>query len=75
MKPRTYDGTSDWSDYLAHFERVAEYNGWDEYEKLGGQRQNPCSVAFGKDRATFGPDASRCNTSQTNQVYIHLDLI
>ena len=34
MKPQTYDGTSDWPDYLLRFEMVAKYNGWDEREKL-----------------------------------------
>ena len=34
MKPQTYDGTSDWLNYLTHFENVAKYNGWDEYDKL-----------------------------------------
>ena len=34
MKPQTYDGTSDWPNYLTQFELVATYNGWDEDEKL-----------------------------------------
>ena len=34
MKPQTYDGTSDWLNYLTHFENVAKYNGWDEHDKL-----------------------------------------
>ena len=34
IKPLPYDGTSDWSHYLTHFEIVATLNGWDEHEKL-----------------------------------------
>jgi hypothetical protein len=32
-KPATYDGTGNWSDYLVHFEIVAEINKWEEGEK------------------------------------------
>ena len=29
-KPGKYDSTADWSDYLKHFERVAQWNGWSD---------------------------------------------
>ena len=31
--PEKYDGTADWSDYLKHFERVAQWNGWSDNVK------------------------------------------
>ena len=33
IKPATYDGTSSWVDYKAHFDVCAELNGWSEQEK------------------------------------------
>ena len=33
MKCDLYDGTTSWSDFLAHFERIAHYNGWEDEEK------------------------------------------
>ena len=33
IKPATYDGTSSWVDYKAHFDVCAELNGWSEKEK------------------------------------------
>ena len=33
MKPATYDGSSSWLDYKAHFEVCAELNGWSNKEK------------------------------------------
>ena len=33
MKPATYDGTSSWIDYKAHFEACCEINKWTEREK------------------------------------------
>ena len=30
FKPDTYDGTSDWTEYLIYFDQVAELNGWDD---------------------------------------------
>jgi hypothetical protein len=32
-KPATYDGTTEWRDYLVQFEMVAELNRWDERTK------------------------------------------
>ena len=33
LKPDTYDGTSDWTEYVIYFDQVAELNGWDEETK------------------------------------------
>ena len=33
MKPRTYDGTSSWSNYLIQFNLIADYYRWTEYDK------------------------------------------
>ena len=33
QKPEKFDGSSDWSDYLNHFEMVSLWNGWSEEEK------------------------------------------
>ena len=33
IKPATFDGTSHWSDYKAHFDACAELNGWNDKEK------------------------------------------
>ena len=32
-KPEKYGGTTDCSDYLKHFERVAQWNGWSDNDK------------------------------------------
>jgi hypothetical protein len=32
-KPDHFDGNSDWSDYLKHFEAVSTWNGWNDMEK------------------------------------------
>ena len=32
-KPEKFDGTADWSDYLKHFEKVAQWNGLSDYDK------------------------------------------
>ena len=46
-EPQTYDGTSDFKDYILHFEQVAIWNKWSDIEKaqqlvmcLRGQAQN-----------------------------------
>ena len=46
-EPQTYDGTSDFTDYILHFEQVAIWNKWSDIEKaqqlimcLRGQAQN-----------------------------------
>ncbi|MEW8542943.1 MAG: retroviral-like aspartic protease family protein, partial [Candidatus Thiodiazotropha sp.] len=33
VKPATFDGTGSWLDYKAHFDAVAEINGWDQTQK------------------------------------------
>ncbi|XP_060590432.1 uncharacterized protein LOC132745500 [Ruditapes philippinarum] len=33
MKPATYDGTCEWTNYKAHFDACATLNGWNENEK------------------------------------------
>lgn len=33
LKPDTYDGESDWLDYMRHFEKVSIWNGWNDEEK------------------------------------------
>ena len=33
MRPREYDGKERWEDYIQHFERIAEVNGWAESDK------------------------------------------
>ena len=33
VKPATFDGTGSWLDYRAHFDAVAEINGWSNTEK------------------------------------------
>ena len=33
IRPETYDGTSDWGEYLTYFEQLAELNQWDEERK------------------------------------------
>ena len=33
VKPATFDGTGSWLDYKAHFDAVAEINGWNQTEK------------------------------------------
>lgn len=33
VKPATFDGTGSWLDYKAHFDAVAEINGWNQTER------------------------------------------
>ena len=33
QKPEKFDGSSDWADYIKHFEMVSLWNGWREDEK------------------------------------------
>ena len=33
MKPATYDGSSSWTNYKAHFEACAALNSWDDHQK------------------------------------------
>ena len=33
IKPATYDGTVNWTDFKAHFDACAEINGWTDKEK------------------------------------------
>ena len=33
QKPEKFDGSSDWADYIKHFEMVSIWNGWREHEK------------------------------------------
>ena len=33
LKPDSYDGTTDWSEYQIYFEQLAELNCWDDYTK------------------------------------------
>ncbi|KRZ05177.1 hypothetical protein T11_5140 [Trichinella zimbabwensis] len=47
--PEQYDGSSDWDEWLEHFEDVAAVNGWSEAEKL---RWLPLSLSQ-KARSTF----------------------
>ena len=44
-KPEKYDGTADWSDYLKHFERVAQWNGWSDNDKAAQLSMNLTGVA------------------------------
>ena len=44
-KPEKYDGTADWSDYLKHFERVAQWNGWSDNDKAAQLSMNFTGVA------------------------------
>ena len=44
-KPEKYDGTSDWTDYLKHFEIVATWNGWSEMEKAAQLSMSMTGVA------------------------------
>ncbi|KRZ73166.1 hypothetical protein T10_5700 [Trichinella papuae] len=47
--PEQYDGSSDWDEWLEHFEDAAAVNGWSEAEKL---RWLPLSLSQ-KARSTF----------------------
>ena len=44
-KPEKYDGTADWSDYLKHFERVAQWNGWSDNDKAAQLSMSLTGVA------------------------------
>ena len=44
-KPERYDGTGDWSDYLRHFQKVADWNGWNEVEKAAQLSMNLSGLA------------------------------
>ena len=44
-KPEKYDGTSDWTDYLKHFEIVAIWNGWSEMEKAAQLSMSMTGIA------------------------------
>lgn len=33
ITPQCYEGSTDFRDYIVHFERVADWNKWDSYEK------------------------------------------
>lgn len=32
-EPQTFDGVTDFQDYILHFEQVAKWNGWNDHEK------------------------------------------
>ena len=44
-KPEKYDGTVDWSDYLKHFEKVVQWNGWSDNEKAAQLSMSLTGVA------------------------------
>ena len=45
FKPEKFDGTADWSDYLKHFEAVAQWNTWTPEEKAVQLSMNLTGVA------------------------------
>ncbi|XP_048248089.1 uncharacterized protein LOC125377963 [Haliotis rufescens] len=56
-QPDTFDGkTSDWQDYMVHFEQVTNWNGWNEQEKAqqlsmslrGAAQKMLSSLTFGQ---------------------------
>ena len=44
-KPEKYDGCSDWSDYLRHFQKVADWNEWNDREKAAQLSMNLSGLA------------------------------
>ena len=45
FRPERYDGTTDWADYLKHFEMVAAWNGWSPLEKAAQLSMNLTHIA------------------------------
>ena len=45
FRPERYDGTTDWGDYLKHFEIVAAWNGWSPLEKAAQLSMNLTHIA------------------------------
>ena len=44
-KPEKYDGSTDWTDYLKHFEIVSQWNGWSDLEKAAQLSMSMTGVA------------------------------
>ena len=44
-KPEKYDGCSDWSDNLRHFQKVTEWNEWNDHEKAAQLSMNLSGLA------------------------------
>ena len=44
-KPEKFDSTADWSDYLKHFEKVAQWNVWSDNNKAAQLSMSLTAVA------------------------------
>ena len=44
-KPKKYDGSTDWTDYLKHFEIVSQWNGWSDLKKAAQLSMSMTGVA------------------------------
>ena len=62
QKPEKFDGSSDWADYIKHFEMVSLWNGWWEDEKavqlsmsLTGTARQAWADSFTDPQASLSP--------------------
>ena len=76
QQPRTYNGSTNWRDYRAHFERVCEVNGWttaqDKAQNLTLALEVPAADVL-KDVDESAPDAYDQIWQQIGRRFGHTD--